>query len=323
VGSDTKTLKQARSLIAEGDYEGAINLIAPIDEPSADETYALAGAYFIHASTLQHKAKSKAAYRKAIRLYPLCYGQCSDPKDACRRWAFGAAMLSDLDELVSARTAAVETTRDVLVVLLEYDFRARAQAKRQDLQSLLDLALSLDPDNPHPLALNFQVYWLIQDRKWRDAYAEQVRAINGLPDRLRGLGLFPAMLVRAGLLAEIAGEDSHMFIDWAEESASDHPAVTSVRDLLGLSSKQERARRARELLSGEARFEGVSFGEWLRGDTVQVGERDEGQEDEPEKRQDGPVKKYTQSRIEQMGPEMRERLIVRLLAEGLGRSQEN
>jgi len=103
VGHNTTILKQARRLLGAHDFEGAIEPLATIAAPSPEETYTLANAYFFHASTLKHKAKSKAAYRKAIKLYPKCYDQCSNPRSACRGWAVSARMLEDEDELIRAK----------------------------------------------------------------------------------------------------------------------------------------------------------------------------------------------------------------------------
>ena len=107
MGSNSTTLKQACSLIGARDFGGAIELLTPLDSPSPEETYTLANAHFFHASTLKHKAKSKAAYRKAIKLYPKCHDQCSNPRTACRGWAISARMLEDEEELIRATEAGL------------------------------------------------------------------------------------------------------------------------------------------------------------------------------------------------------------------------
>jgi hypothetical protein len=45
MGSDGQTLRQARKLIGHFGFDGAIDLLYPIDDPTADEGFALAEAY--------------------------------------------------------------------------------------------------------------------------------------------------------------------------------------------------------------------------------------------------------------------------------------
>ena len=120
MGSDEQTLKQARKLIGQLDFDGAIDLLSPIDDPAADELFALAESYFLKATSTEDGRKSRAAYRKAIRLFPQCYAECSNPRMACRRWAFAAGVLGDKDELVRAKWSGLSISSDTTLVPIHY-----------------------------------------------------------------------------------------------------------------------------------------------------------------------------------------------------------
>jgi len=52
--TDEQTLKQARSLIGQRDFEGAIDLLSPIHDPTPDGAFALAESYFLKATSINH-----------------------------------------------------------------------------------------------------------------------------------------------------------------------------------------------------------------------------------------------------------------------------
>ena len=93
MGSDSQTLQQARNLIGQRDFDGAIDLLSSVDEPSADELFVLAEAYFLKATSTEDGRKSRAAYREAVKLLPKCYADCAKPRQACREWAYSARVL--------------------------------------------------------------------------------------------------------------------------------------------------------------------------------------------------------------------------------------
>ena len=93
--------------------------------------------------------------------------------------------------------------------------------------------------------------------------------------------------------------------------------VIAADKIMGMGSKKEQVVKAKEMLSGDAEL-GDSLDAWLGGWAIEDGEGETEQENEPEEKRVKKAKEYTSDRIERMGPEMRERLIVRLLAQGLG-----
>ena len=80
MGSDSQALQQARKLIGQRDFDGAIDLFSAVDDPTADELFALAESYFLKATSAEDGRKSKAAYREAVKLYPQCYADCAKPR---------------------------------------------------------------------------------------------------------------------------------------------------------------------------------------------------------------------------------------------------
>ena len=54
MGSHSQTLQQARKPIGQLDFDGAIEVLSPIDDPTADELFALAEAYFLKAASTNH-----------------------------------------------------------------------------------------------------------------------------------------------------------------------------------------------------------------------------------------------------------------------------
>jgi len=52
--TDEQTVKQARSLISQQDFDGGIDLLSPIDDPTPDGAFALAESYFLKATSINH-----------------------------------------------------------------------------------------------------------------------------------------------------------------------------------------------------------------------------------------------------------------------------
>lgn len=216
VGSDTTDLKQARSLIGAHDYEGAIELLAPLDSPSPNETYALADSWFLHASTLKHKSKCNAAYRKAIKLYPLCYDQCSNPRSACRAWAVCARMLEDENELIRAKEAGLKETGDGQLIIIHYFLKRDQNAPEAEREELIDEALRIEPEEPNSLIA--KAGFLMRRREWKEAWGYQSKAINGFNNKQREHGLFPDLLARTSLLALVCGiDEQEYYLEWAQK----------------------------------------------------------------------------------------------------------
>ncbi len=318
-GTDEQTLKQARKLIGQKDFDGAIDLLSPLDDPTADELFTLAESYFLKATSTEDKRKSKGAYRKAIQLYPKCYAECSDPKRACREWAWSAYCLEDEDELERAKKAGLAISDDAQLVVIHYFLKRDHDAPPEEREVVIDEALRIDPTEPN--ALSTKAGFLICDGQWKRAYELKAKAINHFSDLQRTHPAFPDLLARTALLAMIQGDDWEPYLEWAKDQNCRAPWVIVAEKIVGMGSKKERVAKAKELLSGEAEIEG-GFDEWLGTKAIETEMGDVEQENGATGKPVRKAKKHTSDSIEAMGPKMRENLIVGLLAKGLGRVAE-
>jgi len=173
-GTDEQTLKQARKLIGQRDFEGAIEVLSPIDDPTGDQLFALAEAHFLKATSTEDGRKSRAAYRKAVKLYPECYADCSKPRQACREWAYSARVLEDEDELKRAKGAGLALSDDAQLVVIHYFLKQDLNAPPKEREELIDEALRIDPDEAN--ALSTKASFLIRQGHWKRAYELKAKA---------------------------------------------------------------------------------------------------------------------------------------------------
>ena len=309
MGSDSQALQQARKLIGQRDFDGAIDLLSPLDDPSLDDLFALAESYFLEATSTEDKRKSKAAHRKAIKLFPKCHAECSDPKRASWEWAWSAYCLADEDEVKTAKQAGLAISDDAQLVVIHYFLKRDENAPPEEREELMDEALRIDPNEPN--ALSTKASFLMRKGQWKKAYELKANAINHFSDLQRTHPAFPGLLARTALLALIQGDDWEAYLEWAKDENGRAPWVIVAHRIVGMDKKKGRVEKAKQLLSGQAEMEG-GFGEWL-GEPVEA-EVDEGeQEDVTQGTRPKRAEGYTPSSIEQLTPKMREELIVRLL----------
>ena len=317
MGSDSTTLQQARLLLGSHDFEGAIELLAPLKSPSPDEICTLANAHFLIAYHEDNKRKSKAAYRRAMKLYPQCYDSCPNPRTACRMWAYSLRVLGDENELIRAKEAS---GGDVEISVYHYFLKREEKRPDDEQEELVDEILSLRPDDPTALFIKSQ--FLTDRHEWKRAWEVQTRAINHFSEKQRAYLTFHRLLARTYLLAVVLGEDGGVYLEWAKEIAPEDTWVKAASIVEGAGTKREMVDKAKELLSGEAEFGEMPFDEWLGEEAIEVEMGDGEQENGATEKRVRKAKEYTTDSIEAMGPEMRERLIVGLLAKGLGRIAE-
>jgi len=312
MGSDSQALQQARKLIGQRDFDGAIDLLSPLDDPSLDDLFALAESYFLEATSTEDKRKSKAAHRKAIKLFPKCHAECSDPKRASWEWAWSAYCLADEDEVKTAKQAGLAISDDAQLVVIHYFLKRDENAPPEEREELMDEALRIDPNEPN--ALSTKASFLMRKGQWKKAYELKANAINHFSDLQRTHPAFPGLLARTALLALIQGDDWEAYLEWAKDENGRAPWVIVADRIVGMGSRKERVGKAKELLTGAKEFrefEGT-FDEWL-GETVEA-EADEGeQQDATQGTRSEAAERYTPGSIAQMTPKMREELIVRLL----------
>ena len=189
MGSDSQALQQARKLIGQRDFDAAIELLSPLDDPSPDELSALAESYFLKATSTEDGRKSRAAYREAIKLFPKCYAECSKPRQACREWAWSAYCLADEDELKTAKQVGLAISKDAQLVVIHYFLKRDENAPPEEREELIDEALRVDPSEPN--ALSTKASFLIRKGQWKRAYELKAKAINHFSDLQRTHPAFP------------------------------------------------------------------------------------------------------------------------------------
>lgn len=316
MSSDNQLVFSARRFIGERDFDAAIELLSPLADPTPNEMYALADAYLLRAYDEESKQKSRALYRKALKLYSSCYAECSNPPMACRAWVVCAYVLADEKELLAAKKAGLRVGQDVQLFFFHYLLLRDRQAPENEQEKVVDEALTIAPFDYNMLTAKASI--LMRRREWKRAWECQHTAIS-YSDHVQGHVLFPRVLARTALLALVQGEDVQAFLEWGRELDWANAWVRLVDKVLALRSRTQQVAKAKELLTGEADFGDASIDVWL-GSAV-VAQAEEAQvTKEPDDEQTTP-KRYTPSVIEQMGPEMRREIIVGLLVKALGRME--
>lgn len=319
----TSTIEHAREFLERENYDSAIELLSKVDDPSPEEIYTLADAYFLKFSLAREKDEAKSACRTAMKLYPLCYEQCSNPRMACLRWIQCARMLEDEKELIQAKEAGLEHKGGVIFVLYHYvlkreliarnlgrlAMKGELEAAEKECEELVEEAYQIDPKDPN--VLFHKAHILMRNREWKRALELQSLAANETSDHYRTHPSFPEMLVRAALLSLIVGEDGSAYLIWARSRDPEHEWVKLAESIINNCTKKEAVDKAKQVLSGEM-GPGISPMTWLA-------------EQEPEEEENAQASKgkevqkneYTPNIIEQMTPEMRRELLIELLAKGM------
>jgi len=190
--------------------------------------------------------------------------------------------------------------------MLRRDLEAPAAAREE----LIDQALRIAPNDftAHMVKAQF----LMERREWKKEWEFSSSAIATSSERERERPGFPMHLIHIALLSLIQGPEWEPWFTWAQEVAPKDTWVRAAGKLFTLETKEQQVERAKDLLSMEADSEGQSFDEWLGTVPVMqpmVPQDEELPDEEPEEERET----YSPSRIEQMGPVMREKIIIGLL----------
>lgn len=319
----SSAVEHAREFLDREKYDSAIALLSALDDPSSEEIYTLANAWFLRAGLVPEKSEAEEAYEKAMKLYPLCYEDCSNPRMACLHWVQCARMLEDEKELIRAKEAGLEHTGGVVFVLYHYvlkreliarnlgqlAMKGELEAAEEECEELLEEAYQIDPKDPNVLFHKADTH--MRNREWKRALQLQSLAANETSDHYRTHPRFPQMLVRAALLSLVVGGDESAYLIWARSRYPEDEWVKLAESIINNCTKKEAVEKAKQVLSGEI-GPGVSPMTWLA-------------EQEPEEEENGQAgeakevqkKEYTPNIIAQMTPEMREELLIELLVKGM------
>jgi tetratricopeptide (TPR) repeat protein len=324
MAATTSTIEHAREFLERENYNSAIELLSKVDDPSPEEIYTLADAYFLKFSLAREKDEAKSACRTAMKLYPLCYADCTNPRMACIHWVQCARMLEDEKELIRAKEAGLEHKGGVIFVLYHYvlkreliarnlgqlAMKGELDAAEEECEELLEQAYQLDPKDPNVLFQKAHI--LMRKEEWKRALELQSLAANETSDNFRAHSRFPEMLVRAALLSLIVGEDESAYLIWARSRDPEHEWVKLAESITSAGTKKEAVEKAKQALSGEI-GPGVSPMTWLAEQEPEEEENDQASKGKEVQKK----KEYTPNIIEQMTPEMREELLIELLAKGM------
>ncbi len=323
MATPSSAVKQAREFLEREDYDSAIKLLSSTRGSSPEVMYALADAYFLKFALVPTKDEAKLACRTAMKLYPMCYEECSNPRMACLRWVQCARMLEDEKELIRAKEAGLEHKGGAIFVLYHYVLKrellarhwgrharkGELEAVERECEELLEEAYQMDPEEPSVLFQKAHI--LMRRREWKRAFEFQNAGTNNASDHLRTHPHFPEMVVRLALLRLAMGEDEKGFLTWARQLDPEHEWVKLAESITSTGTKKEAVDRAKRILSGEM-GSGASPMTWLAEQEPE--EEENGQASEGEEVQ---KKEYTPNIIEQMTPEMRRELLIELLAKGM------
>jgi len=315
----SQAYRDAKSFMIARDFEAAVELLSSLNEPSPEELCLLADAYLLSAYSQQDEQAARAAYQQALQLYSLHHAAHPQPIMAYRGWAVAAYAVDDEEQLIQAKEAGLQASNDVLLIFFHYLLRRDLNAPEDEREELADQMLALAPQDFNGLTLKST--FLARRREWKKAWEHQMMAIRDASDSQRNHAGFPMHLVHAALLSLIQGQEWEPFLIWARSIASDNLWVKLAEKLFSLDTKWQQVERAKELLSGEADFEGQSFDEWLGAVPIiqpVVVEEKELAEKEPEKER----QTYSHDHIERMGPEMREKIVVQILVKGIRRMEK-
>lgn len=270
----TSTIEHVREFLERENYDSAIERLSKVDDPSPEEIYTLADAYFLKFSLAREKDEAKSACRTAMKLYPLCYADCTNPRMACLHWVQCARMLEDEKELIRAKEAGLEHKGGVIFVLYHYvlkreliarnlgqlAMKGELDAAEKECEELLEEACQIDPKDPN--VLFHKAHILMRKREWKRALELQSLAANETSDHYRTHPRFPEMLVRAAFLSLIVGEDGSAYLIWARSRDPEHEWVKLAENIFNNCTKKEAVDKAKQVLSGEM-GPGISPMTWL------------------------------------------------------------
>jgi hypothetical protein len=298
MAASSQAYRNAKSFLIARDFEAAVELLSTLNEPSPQEMCLLADAYMLSGSREGDEKAAEAAYRNAIQLYSLHHADHSQPTMVYRLWAAAAYNVGDEEELIQAKKAGLRQGNDVQLIFFHYLLKRDLNAPESEREQLVDQILALAPEDFNGLTLKSS--FLTRRREWKKAWEHQMMALRSPSERQRNHSGFPVHLIRGALLSLIQGHEWEPWLTWAQDVGPQHVWVKAAERLFASETKKQQVERAKELLSGEADFEGQSFDEWLGAvPAVQPVILEEPEEAEEKQVEQVP---YSQDHIETMGP---------------------
>jgi tetratricopeptide (TPR) repeat protein len=309
MAAPTQAVEHAMGFLSHGDSQAAIELLSSLESPSPMESCLLADAYMLSAADEEDTAEAQRQYQEAIQLYSQHHADHPHPVLAYRLWATAAYRVGDEEELIEAKEAGLKASTDVKLLYIYYLLKRDQNAPPEEREAIADQMLEMDPYDFTGLTL--KATFLSSRKEGKRAYELQVRAIARSTDDQREQPSFPRHLIRTALLSLLQGHEWKPFLQWARSVAPDSPWVEMGEKVFALQTKKQQVSVAKQYFTGQV---GVQERREEYLETPVVKPVVSGYAGQAEEVRQTPGGRYSRSHIERMGPVLREKIIVQLLA---------
>jgi hypothetical protein len=231
---------------------------------------------------------------------------------AYRLWATAAYRVGDEEELIRTKDAGLKVGSDVKLLYVHYLLRRDHNAPPEEREAIADQMLEMDAGDFNGLTL--KATFLSSRKEWKRAYELQVRAIARSTDDQREQPGFPRHLIRAALLSLLQGQEWKPFLQWAKSVVPDSPWVEMGENVFALPTKKQQVSVAKQYFTGQV---GVQERVEQSLETPVVKPVVAGYAEQAEEVRQTEGATYSRSHIERMGPVLREKIILQLLAKAI------
>lgn len=304
--------------LSHGDSQAAIELLSLLESPSPMESCLLADAYMLNAANDEDTAEAQRQYQQATHLYSQHHADHPHGLLVYRLWATAAYRVGDEEELIRAKDAGLNASTDVKLLYIHYLLKRDQNAPPEEREAIADQMLKMDPYDF--TGLTIKATFLSSRKEWKRAYELQIRAIARSTDDQREQPSFPRHLIRTSLLSLLQGQEWKPFLQWARSVSPGSSWVEMGEKVFALQTKKQQVSVARQYFTGQVGVQ-ERIEEYLESPVVKplvAGYAERAEEVRPTQ---GAT--YSQSHIERMGPVLREKIIVQLLAKAVRTGEGN
>jgi tetratricopeptide (TPR) repeat protein len=312
MAAPSQAIEHAMGFLSHGDSQAAIELLSLLESPSSMETCLLADAYMLNAASEEDTAEAQRQYQQAIQFYSQHHADHPHRLLVYRLWATAAYHLGDEEELVQAKDAGLKVSSDVKLLYIYYLLKRDHNAPPEEREAVADQMLEMDPYDFNGLTL--KATFLSSRKEWKRAYELQTTAIARSTDDSREQPSFPRHLIRTALLCLLQGQEWKPFLQWARSVAPNSPWVEMGEKVFALQTKKQQVSVAKQYFTGQVGIQERTE-EYLETPVVKplvAGYAERAEEVRHDQRAT-----YSRGHIERMGPVLRQKIIVQLLAKAV------
>ena len=312
MAAPTQAIEHGMGFLSHGDFQAAIELLSLLESPSALESCLLADAYMLNAANEEETAEAQKQYQQAIQLYSQHHADHPQRLLVYRLWATAAYRSGDEEALIEAKDAGLKVSHDVKLLYIYYLLKRDQNAPPEEREAIADQMLEMDPYDFSGLTL--KATFLSSRKEWKRAYELQIRAVARSTDDQREQPGFPRHLARTALLSLLQGQEWKPFLQWARSIAPDSPWVEMGEKVFALQTKKQQVSVAKQYFTGQVGVQERTE-EYLESPVVKPVMS--GYAEQIEEARDGQREAYSHGHIERMGPVLRQKIIVQLLAKAV------